>query len=184
MFITTLNIPFIGVTERLLLFSLSGLACDVFHRHALPYVYHYALRQGRYLRHIQNTDKVITGLRMVGKKCDKQNWLNRLNRRLRKMHIPLGIALAVTAFVHAIFSSTGIFAPIWGALCLIFLVLTCLTWLFRKKKGFSFMKWHRALTVVFLITLVLHLAELPALKAENSSESRGGESYSQTQLNE
>jgi len=64
MFITTLNIPFIGVTERLLLFSLSGLACDVFHRHALPCVYHYALRQGRYLRHIQNTDKVITGLRV------------------------------------------------------------------------------------------------------------------------
>jgi len=127
---------------------------------------------------------IIFVLRMVGKKRDKQNWLNRLNRRLRKMHIPLGIALAVTAFVHAIFSSTGIFAPIWGALCLIFLVLTCLTWLFRKKKGFSFMKWHRALTVVFLITLVLHLAELPALKAENSSESRGGESYSQTQLNE
>jgi len=35
MFITTLNIPGIGVTERLLLFSLSGLAGDVFHRYAL-----------------------------------------------------------------------------------------------------------------------------------------------------
>ena len=121
---------------------------------------------------------IIFVLRMIGKKRDKQSWINKLNRRLRKMHIPLGIALAVTAFVHAIFSSTGIFTPIWGALCLIFLVLTCLTWFFRKKKEF---KWHRALTVAFLITLVLHLAELPTLKAENSSEIRGGESYSQTQ---
>ena len=123
---------------------------------------------------------IIFVLRMIGKKRDKQSWVNRLNRRLRKMHIPLGIALAVTAFVHAVFSSTGIFAPIWGALCLIFLVLTCLTWFFRKKKGFNFMKWHRALTVAFLITLILHMAELPTLKAENSSESRGDESYSQT----
>lgn len=119
-------------------------------------------------------------LRVVGKKRDQQSWVNRLNRRLRKIHIPLGITLAVTAFVHAIFSSTGIFAPIWGALCLIFLILTCLTWFFRKKKGFNFMKWHRAFTVVFLITLVLHVTEVPALKAQNSSESRGGESYSQT----
>ena len=127
---------------------------------------------------------IIFVLRMTGKNHDKQSWINRLNRRLRKMHIPLGIALAVTAFVHAIFSSTGIFAPIWGALCLIFLVLTCLTWFFRKKKGFNFMKWHRALAVAFLITLILHMAELPALKTENSSGIRGGESYSQTQLNE
>ena len=102
---------------------------------------------------------IIFVLRMIGKKRDKRSRIYRLNRRLRKMHIPLGIALAVTAFVHAIFSSTGIFAPIWGALCLIFLVLTCLTWFFRKKKGFNFMKWHRALTVAFLITLILHLAE-------------------------
>ena len=127
---------------------------------------------------------VIFVLRIAGKKCKPDGWVNRLNRRLRKIHIPLGIALAVTAFVHAIFSSTGIFAPIWGALCLIFLVLTCLTWFFRKKKGFNFMKWHRALTVAFLITLILHMAELPALKTENSSGNRGGESYSQTQLNE
>jgi len=117
-------------------------------------------------------------------KCKSDGWVNRLNRRLRKIHIPLGLALLIAAFVHAIFSSTGIFALIWGALCLVFLALTCLTWFFRKRKGFNFMKWHRVLTVAFLITLVLHLAEVPALKAKNSSEIRGGESYSQTQLNE
>ena len=127
---------------------------------------------------------VIFVLRIAGKKCKSDGWVNRLNRRLRKMHIPLGLALLIAAFVHAIFSSTGIFAPIWGALCLIFLVLTCLTWFFRKKRGFNFMKWHRVLTVAFLITLILHMAELPALKTENSSGNRGGESYSQTQLNE
>ena len=123
---------------------------------------------------------IIFVLRMAGKKGDKQSRVNRWNRRLRKMHIPLGTALAVTAFVHAIFSSTGIFAPVWGALCLIFLILTCLTWFFRKKKGFNFMKWHRTLTALFLITLILHLIELPALKEENSAAIRSGESYSQT----
>jgi len=121
---------------------------------------------------------------MIGKNRDKQSWINRLNRRLRKMHIPLGIALAVSAFVHAIFSSTGILTPIWGALCLIFLILTCLTWFFRKKKGFNFMKWHRILTVAFLITFVLHLSELSSIKTENSYESRSNESYSQAQINE
>lgn len=127
---------------------------------------------------------LIFVLRMIGKNRDKQSWINRLNRRLRKMHIPLGIALAVSAFVHAIFSSTGILTPIWGALCLIFLILTCLTWFFRKKKGFNFMKWHRILTVVFLITFVLHLSELSSIKTENSYESRSNESYSQAQINE
>ena len=127
---------------------------------------------------------VIFVLRIAGKKCKPDGWVNRLNRRLRKIHIPLGLALLIAAFVHAIFSSTGIFALIWGALCLVFLALTCLTWFFRKRKGFNFMKWHRVLTVAFLITLILHMAELPALKTENSSGIRGGESYSQTQLNE
>ena len=122
---------------------------------------------------------VIFVLRISGKKCKPDGWVNRLNRKLRKIHIPLGLALLIAAFVHAIFSSTGIFALIWGALCLFFLALTCLTWFFRKRKGFNFMKWHRALTVAFLITLVLHLAELPALKAENPSEIRGGEFHSQ-----
>ena len=122
---------------------------------------------------------IIFVLRIAGKKCKSDGWVNRLNRRLRKLHIPLGLALLIMAFVHAIFSSTGIFALIWGALCLVFLALTCLTWFFRKKKGFNFMKWHRVLTAAFLITLVLHMAELPALKAENSSGNRGGESYSQ-----
>ena len=42
------------------------------------------------------------------------------------------------------------------------------------------MKWHRTLTALFLITLILHLIELPALKEENSAAIRGGESYSQT----
>jgi len=123
---------------------------------------------------------IIFVLRIAGKKCKPGGWVNRLNRRLRKIHIPLGLALLIAAFIHAVFSSTGIFVLIWGVLCLVFLALTCLTWFFRKKKGFNFMKWHRALTVAFLITLALHLAEVPSLKAENSSETRGGESYSQT----
>ena len=127
---------------------------------------------------------VIFFLRIAGKKCKPDGWVNRLNRRLRKTHIPLGLALLVVAFVHAIFSSTGIFTLIWGALCLVFLALACLIWFFRKRKGFNFMKWHRIMAVAFIITFVLHLAELPALKAENSSEIRGGEAYSQTQLNE
>ena len=127
---------------------------------------------------------VIFVLRIAGKKCKPDGWVNRLNRRLRKIHIPLGLALLIAAFVHAIFSSTGIFALIWGALCLFFLALTCLTWFFRKRKGFNFMKWHRILTVAFLITFVLHLSELSSIKTENSYESRSNESYSQAQINE
>ena len=63
MFITTLNIPFIGVAKRLLLFSLSGLSCDVFNRHALPGVNHYTLRQGPNPRQIQNANKVVINVK-------------------------------------------------------------------------------------------------------------------------
>jgi len=61
MFITTLNIPFIGVAKRLLLFSLSGLARNVFNRHALPCVNHNAVRYSRHFRHIQYADKPDCG---------------------------------------------------------------------------------------------------------------------------
>jgi len=34
---------------------------------------------------------IIFVLRIAGKKCKPGGWVNRLNRRLRKIHIPLGL---------------------------------------------------------------------------------------------
>ena len=64
-FITTLNIPFIGVAERLLLFSLSGLSGNVLNRHALPGVDHDAVRQRRHFRHIQNAHKIVMNVKLL-----------------------------------------------------------------------------------------------------------------------
>ena len=44
--------------------ELYSLSCDVLNCPAPPCVYYYALRKGRDLRHIQNTDKIIMGFKL------------------------------------------------------------------------------------------------------------------------
>ena len=54
-----------GVTERLLPFSLRDLARDVLDRHALPRVYHHTRRQSRDFRHIQLADKIVVDFKLL-----------------------------------------------------------------------------------------------------------------------
>lgn len=79
-------------------------------------------------------------LRIIEKKKASYSWVKRTNKKLSKAHIPLGIALLVSSFVHALFSSTGILAVFLGTVILIFLALTYATWPLRKHKGFNFMR--------------------------------------------
>lgn len=117
---------------------------------------------------------IIFVLRLVGKRFDKEHWINKWNRALRKKHIVLGIALAVVSILHALCSSTGLFSLTWGALSIVLLVALCLSFYLRKKKGSRWMMWHRGLTVAFLLVLALHFSEIPGFKAapQNTPETQ------------
>lgn len=120
---------------------------------------------------------IIFTLRIIGKKCDKNSWIKKLNKMLRKIHKRLGIGLIIVSLLHGIFvyisvSYTSIlpftiFDFKWGVLCFTILVLLWASYLFRKKLNPNWMFWHRILTIIFLITIILHITvEAPIFRTE------------------
>lgn len=105
---------------------------------------------------------IIYILRKVGKNRDKNCWVNRKNRSLRKKHIPIGIATMITGLFHAIWASNkhGWYLS-WGKVAGVLLILLCLSYIFRKKLKSSWIIWHRILTVAFVISIILHIALIP-----------------------
>ena len=49
----------------MLLFALSGLACDVFNGYTLPCVYHNALREASNLRRVKCADEIIVDFKLL-----------------------------------------------------------------------------------------------------------------------
>ena len=49
----------------MLLFALSGLACDVFNGYTLPCVYHNALREASNLRGVKCANKIIVDFKLL-----------------------------------------------------------------------------------------------------------------------
>lgn len=56
----------------------------------------------------------------LGKSLPKAHWCNRLDKGLRKVHIPLSIIFSVVATLHAILSFTN-FTQCFGGGCVSFL---------------------------------------------------------------
>ncbi|MDR3586425.1 MAG: hypothetical protein P4L59_14075 [Desulfosporosinus sp.] len=115
-------------------------------------------------------------LRIVGKKYKKNCWINKLNRVLRKKHIPLGVGLIIVSLLHGICAYIGIpYVSLTltilnftgGIVCLIFLVLLCGSYVLRKKIKPYWMFWHRVLAIVFFIVFVWHVVvEVPVIQEE------------------
>lgn len=111
---------------------------------------------------------IIFVLRKLGKGKDKNHFINVWNRRLRKAHKPMGIMLAIVSLIHGLASQTP---ALWGIVCCITIFLLGLNFMLRKKiTKPNWMKVHRVLTVVMLITLVLHLGEIKTIKQEKYNE--------------
>jgi cytochrome b561 len=119
---------------------------------------------------------IIYVLRRAGKKRGRESRVNRLNRMLRKIHIPLGITLIVVSLLHGIAAwlalphvsreFTALDFP-WGLAGMVFLLGLAASYLLRKKLKPNWLRWHRVLTLCFLLTVVLHIGlEAQAIQAE------------------
>lgn len=102
---------------------------------------------------------IIFLLRIIGKNKDKTHFINRWNRLLRKSHISYATALIIVSAIHGFCSDTSISNPFWGIICMAMLLLLAASYMFRKKLS-NWMMWHRILTLLFLITLVLHIVQV------------------------
>lgn len=114
---------------------------------------------------------IIFVLRKLGKNYAKEHPVNVLNRKLRRLHKPMGITLAVVSVIHGISTQTAAF---WGTLCTITVLLLGLNFMFRRKfKKPHWLNVHRALTVLMLLTLFLHLNEVEGDRYEHEEDFRG-----------
>lgn len=88
--------------------------------------------------------------------------LMKVNKYSKKYHIFLGIILIILGLVHGLISSVDIISFNYGTICWLISILLGLNWYIRKKLYTSglWIKHHRYLTVLFLLTLGLHLIEI------------------------
>lgn len=107
---------------------------------------------------------IIWLLRVLNKSLydNKNNFLRKINNSLRKYHIPLGIILIITSLAHGYYSSYDILSLNKGTISFIFIILLALTFIFKKKlvRFNGWIKWHRTLTVCFVVLFILHLVEV------------------------
>ncbi len=90
--------------------------------------------------------------------------LHDLDRFLRKRHIGLGKSLVVLGTLHGVLSSFSLFSLNWGTVAWIFSILLGVNFYLRKKlQGRRWVWLHRALSLLFAATLVVHLIEVDVL---------------------
>ncbi|MGL4605957.1 MAG: FMN-binding protein [Eubacteriaceae bacterium] len=102
---------------------------------------------------------IIYLLRIINKGTYKNKLIGKINKKLRKIHRPLGICFLIFGCIHGYFSSEKLISLNFGTLGIIIGVLLGLNYLLRKPlKGHgSWIKIHRYLTVLLIVTVGLHL---------------------------
>jgi hypothetical protein len=92
-----------------------------------------------------------------------------VNKHLRKSHKWMGIALIISALIHGLASTRNVFSVNFGTGTLILAILLGINWMIRKrffkKKGWIW--YHRVLTIVFLIGIVLHIVEVGGIQIDD-----------------
>ena len=99
--------------------------------------------------------------KMIKNASNKKAWV-KINLALRKYHKEIGVLLILIGLIHGMNSSFDVLSFNLGTLTWILSIILGLNWLFRisLSKSVQWIKIHRALTAVFILTLFLHLKEV------------------------
>lgn len=105
---------------------------------------------------------IIYLLRIINKGNKKNMRISKINKYLRNIHKPMGIAFVTVACIHGYLSSGNILSLNFGTACMAMGILLGLTyWLRKSYRGkLAWIKPHRWLTMVLIIFLGLHLWEV------------------------
>ncbi|MGN0329284.1 MAG: FMN-binding protein [Lachnospira sp.] len=112
---------------------------------------------------------IMTSLKYIARKSKSA----KLNRFFHKIHIPMGILMVIMGLLHGLLAGnaantrlthayigTLLFSFNWGTACLIVAVLLGISYLLRKVLKKNWMRVHRILTVVLLVFMVIHIADV------------------------
>ncbi len=98
---------------------------------------------------------------MARKLACKNEWARRLNKHLRKTHIPLGILLIVAGFVHGLNSSDQLFSLNLGTATWLLSILLGVNYIVRfMLNNGAWIKVHRILTILFLFCIIIHVIDV------------------------
>lgn len=88
--------------------------------------------------------------------------LKKLNKYMANTHKLMGISLVITGVIHGIFSGESVISLNTGTICWVISITLGVSWMARKilRKQGSWIKYHRLLTIIFLLTLALHLIDV------------------------
>lgn len=89
-----------------------------------------------------------------------KNNLTSINKYLRKNHIKFGYICLAMSFAHGMLSSFSIFSFNYGTIVFLMGILIWFTFKYKNSLGKKWIKYHRQLTVVFLIGTILHIVEV------------------------
>lgn len=106
---------------------------------------------------------VIWLIKMLQKKIQKccgKDLLIKINKFLRKNHIKLGYLFLISSLIHGILSSYSIISFNYGTISLIIGILLWYTFIEKKYIGKTWIQKHRELTVLLIVTTILHIFEV------------------------
>ena len=102
---------------------------------------------------------IIWLLRLICKN-KKPRLIFHINRYLRRHHKLIGILLILSGVIHGFFSSDKLLSLNWGTALWFVSILLGLNWLFRNKLRPKWMTYHRILTAVFAVLVVIHIVDV------------------------
>lgn len=91
-----------------------------------------------------------------------------INASLRKRHKEMGILLVVVGLLHGLLSTKSVFSFNIGTVSWIVSILLGLNFMLRKtlSKYRGWMYYHRILTAIFLLTIVIHIKEVGGIQIQ------------------
>ncbi len=106
---------------------------------------------------------IIWLIKILQKKMQKgcgKDLLIKVNKFLRKNHIKLGYLFLISSLIHGILSSYSIISFNYGTISLIIGILLWYTFIEKKYIGKTWIQKHRELTVLLIVTTILHIFEV------------------------
>lgn len=114
---------------------------------------------------------------MSQKQTKNQSKYKKLNLVMKKFHILFGILMIISGFLHGVFSSEKILSFNFGTYTLVLCLAVACVWSFRKlfiKRG-VWIKYHRVLTLLLLISIIIHVIDVGGIQIFNVLSS--GDAY-------
>ena len=106
---------------------------------------------------------IIWLIKIIQKKVNKfsdNKLLIKINKYLRKNHIKLGYLFLISSLIHGILSSYSVISFNYGTITFIIAILLWYTFADKKQIGKTWIQKHRELTVLLIVTTVLHIFEV------------------------